>query len=101
MILGVVEPTLIIIAGSFAELRDLLWKQPTPPVRYYDEGLKNCKRNAILHQEDFDYVLQQYMEAGRKTFAFQSPSRRASMEADSLSRLSTTTSRAAEPTWWV
>lgn len=90
MIWGVVEPAVIIIAGSLPDLRNLIWKQPQPVVicregdihRYY-------KRERTVFGDDFDYVLQQYVEAGRKSFHSHSP-RRASTE-----------SRLVVPTWWV
>lgn len=97
MIWGILEPTLIIIAASLPELRGLIWRQPEPepitvgPITsaYQDQDRNRSKRNAIKLEEDFQYVLQQYMEAGSKT-----------IDGQSMYRTSTD-SRRSEPTWWV
>lgn len=79
MIWSVVEPAVIIIAGSLTELRNLIWKQPKPLVAtttYLQGDIHHCyKRERTLFGDDFDYVLQQYMEAGRKSFHGHSPRR--------------------------
>lgn len=100
MIWTVVEPASIIIAGSLPELRNLVWKQG-PPAGPHAQELYHInhdyKRERVVLGDDFDYVLQQYMEAGKKSLEHseqQAATRRASIQSSS-------SSRAGEATWWV
>lgn len=68
IILGVIEPALLIIAASLPELRDFVWKHPKP-VRYNNDEF-NFQNNRLDYSE-YEYARRQYMEAGGKsTFSY-------------------------------
>ncbi|POS69160.1 hypothetical protein DHEL01_v212447 [Diaporthe helianthi] len=63
---AIIEPTVIIIAGSLPELRSFVWRDSstasTPRLIPFTR-----RRNGIRFDSDFEFVRQQYLDAGGKT----------------------------------
>ncbi|KAL1873554.1 hypothetical protein Daus18300_003919 [Diaporthe australafricana] len=62
---GMLEPAVIIIAGSLPELRSFVWRDAAPSGPYLIPFTR--RRNGIQFDADFEFARQQYLEAGGKT----------------------------------
>lgn len=60
-----IEPAVIIIAGSLPELRSFVWRDTAPSAPYLMPFTR--RRNGIQFDADFEFARQQYLEAGGKT----------------------------------
>lgn len=60
-----IEPAVMIIAGSLPELRSFVWRDATPSGPYLIPFTR--RRNGIQFDADFEFARQQYLEAAGKT----------------------------------
>lgn len=62
---AMIEPAVILIAGSLPELRSFVWRDSrasTPRLIPFTR-----RRNGIRFDSDFEFARQQYLDAGGKT----------------------------------